>query len=102
MNQQSRQNKIIKDTETRLRTIMIGSISRIENTFGYLWNHGNDPETENQELFGEKWDNLRLSLLNHGNHQIRETIDDLKDFFDKQTNYNYNYEFKINKNNRSS
>jgi hypothetical protein len=102
MSQQSQQNKIIKDIETRLKTIMIGSISRIENTFGYLWNHGNEPKTKNQEVFAEKWENLRLSLLNHGNHQIREAVDDLADFFENQKHYSYNYNFVLNNKNRRS
>lgn len=97
-----RQEQIIKDVETRLKTIMIGSISRIEKSFGYLWNHGDDPTTTTQELFADKWEDLRLDLLNHGNNQIRATINDLENFFDKQNEYNYNYNFILkNKNNRS-
>lgn len=95
------QEKIIKDIETRMRTIMIGAISRMEETFGYLWNHGDDPETTNQKLFLDKWEDLRLQLLNHGNHQIRSSIDDLRYFFEKQDKYAYNYHFTIkDKNNR--
>ena len=90
------QDKIIKDIESRMRTVMIGAISRIEENFGYLWNHGNDPETKNQEIFADKWENLRLELLNHGNHQIRSASDDLKYYFDKQDKYSYNYNFTIN------
>lgn len=92
------QDKIIKDTETRMRTIMIGALSRIEDTFGYLWNHGDEPETANQKLFSDKWENLRLELLNHGNNQIRLAADDLRYFFDKQDKYIYNYHFTIKNN----
>jgi hypothetical protein len=100
MNHQSKKNKIIKDTETRLRTVMIGSLSRVEEVFGYLWNHGSDPTTKNQELFADKWEDLRQSILNHGNKQIRETVEDLQKFFYLEEKYPYNYNFTFNKNRR--
>lgn len=87
------QEKIINDTETRLRTIMIGSLSRIENTFGHLWNHGSDPTSSSQEKFAQQWEDLRLEILNHGNNQIRLAINDLYRFFDNVNKYDYNYNF---------
>lgn len=92
--------EIIKNMETRMRTIMIGALSRMENSFGYLWNHGDDPETTNQKQFADKWENLRLELLNHGNNQIRSATEDLRYFFDKQDKYMYNYHFTIKDKNR--
>lgn len=92
--------EIIKNIETRMRTIMIGALSRMENSFGYLWNHGDDPETTNQKQFADKWENLRLELLNHGNNQIRSATEDLRYFFDKQDKYMYNYHFTIKDKNR--
>lgn len=87
---------LIDDVEKRLKTIMIGSISRFENTFGYLWNHGNDIDTDQHEFFRRKWDDLRNDLLNHGNNQIRLAIDSLYDFFEQKDNkYKYNYNFSI-------
>jgi hypothetical protein len=97
---QSKKDKLIKDLETRLRTVMIGSISRIEDTFGYLWNHGNEPSTKNQEIFADRWDDLRLTILNHGNRQIREAINDLQKFFHHEEKYPYNYNFVLKKDRR--
>lgn len=96
MSQKFKRDKVIKDIETRLRTVMIGSLSRIEESFGYLWNHGNEPTSENEELFADKWEDLRLSILNHGNRQIREAIQDLEQFFYHQDKYPYNYNFIFN------
>jgi hypothetical protein len=90
------QNQIIKDIETRLRTVMIGSLSRIENKFGYLWNHGDEPQNDNQLVFADMWEDLRLSILNHGNKQIRDSIQDLEDFFYYQNKYTYKYNFLFN------
>lgn len=95
------QEKIIKDTEIRMRTIMIGALSRIEDSLGYLWNHGSEPETNNQKLFADKWETLRLELLNHGNNQIRLASDDLRYFFNKQNKYAYNYHFTFKNKDRS-
>jgi len=93
--------KLIDDIEKRLKTIMIGSISRFENTFGYLWNHGTDVDTDQQEFFRRKWDDLRNDLLNHGNNQIRLAVDSLYDFFDQKENkYKYSYKFSFNNKNK--
>jgi hypothetical protein len=80
---------------------MIGALSRIEDSLGYLWNHGDDPDNETQKLFADKWENLRLELLNHGNNQIRLAADDLRYFFHQQDKYTYNYHFTIKNKDRS-
>ena len=90
------QEKLIDDVEKRLKTVMIGSISRFENSFGYLWNYGGDVDTEQHDLFRRKWDDLRNDLLNHGNNQIRIAVDSMYDFFEKKTNkYKYSYNFSL-------
>lgn len=88
-------NDIIKNIEKRFNTIMIGSISRFENAFGYLWNHGDEPKTDNQYLFRNKWEDLRQDLLNHGNFHIREAMKDLQKH-NRESEYMYRYNFKIN------
>jgi len=90
------ENKLRQDIETKIKTTMIGAISRIEQSFGYLWNHGSDPISESHEMFLEKWDVLRSDILNHGNNQIRSAHSILNTFLNKQNKYKYNYEFKIN------
>jgi hypothetical protein len=96
------QQEILKNIETRLRTIMIGSLSRIEKHFGYLWNYGDDMETKNHEIFSDKWEDLRLEILNHGNNQIRAAIDDMEMFFNKENKYAYNYKFVIDDNHKKN
>lgn len=89
--------RLIDDIEKRLKTVMIGSISRFENTFGYLWNHGSEVDTDQQDFFRRKWDDLRNDLLNHGNNQIRLTVDAVYDFFEQKENkYKYTYNFSVN------
>jgi hypothetical protein len=93
---------IVKDIETRIRTTMIGSLHRIEKSFGYLWNHGSESKSDLELEFEDKWEDLRLDILNHGNHQIRLALQDLKNFFADQEKYlyNYNFVFKNKDNNR--
>lgn len=87
------QNDLLDMLETRFKTIMIGAISRFENSFGYLWAHGDEPNTQNEQLFSEKWEQLRIDLLNHGNNQIRLALSDTVNFFRKSNRYQYNYKF---------
>lgn len=58
---------------TAIRTLMIGSIDRIEEKFGDLWGHykSEDEETspEEDELY-ELFMELRESILDFGNQQI--------------------------------
>lgn len=93
MNKINNQNDLLDMLETRFKTVMIGALSRFENSFGYLWKHGDDPQTQNEKLFADKWDELRIDLLNHGNNQIRLALADTVDFFRKTNRYQYNYKF---------
>lgn len=90
------QNDLLDMLETRFKTIMIGAISRFENSFGYLWAHDREPETKNEQYFADKWEALRMDLLNHGNNQIRLAISDTVNFFRKANKYQYNYKFIMN------
>ena len=58
--------------ETAVRTVMIGSLERIENIFGPLWGHEKEDAdlTEEDEIMYEKYSALRESILDYGNEQI--------------------------------
>jgi hypothetical protein len=93
-------NKLINDIEKRMRTLMIGSIARFEESFGYLWKHGDEPSTKQENLFRDKWEDLRYELLNHGNHQIRSAVNELRSYVNNQNKYNYSYNFVIKPKNK--
>ena len=65
--------RLIKIAETKMRTCFMGSISSIEDYFGFLW--GKDVPTEQrskeQDDFYEIWQQLRTEILNKGNTQLR-------------------------------
>lgn len=95
------EKQLVRSLETKFTTLMIGCIARFEDSFGYLWNHNNDPNNSLQEQFRDKWENLRIDILNHGNHQIRLANNQLLDFFEKPNKYKYNYTF-INPKNKKA
>jgi hypothetical protein len=86
---------IVKTIEKRFKTLMIGSIFKFENSFGYLWNHGHEPTDQKEEFFRDKWEDLRYEILNHGNNQIRLAVSELKQYITNESKYNYNYEFIV-------
>lgn len=91
---------IIKIIEKRFKTMMIGSISRFENSFGYLWNHGHEPTDNKEEFFRDKWEDLRYEILNHGNNQMRLALSELNHYINSEEKYNYNYKFIVKPQNK--
>ena len=99
----SNKNKreILKSAETRFKTIMIGSIARVEDYFGYLWAHNKGEPTERQEEFRVLWDELRNEILNHGNFHIRKGLDEIEEWIDRN-NDRYEYKFIMNEKRREN
>lgn len=95
MNRQHKKG-IINQISKRFQTTMIGSLARFEDAFGYLWGHNSDKAlTEKQLEFLESWDYVRTSILNHGNNQMREAIDEIIDHIEKEQElYRYNFIIK--------
>jgi hypothetical protein len=93
MNRQHKKG-IINQISKRFQTTMIGSLARFEDAFG-------KPLTDKQLEFLESWDYVRTSILNHGNNQMREAIDEIIDHIEKEQEL-YRYHFLINKNNQRS
>ena len=86
------QNQLIKEIEKRCTTLMIGSVARFEDNFGYLW--ANDGP--HREGFDQLWYDTRHDVLNFGNHQIRSIVEDLfRHFLDEKNNELYHYELKM-------
>jgi hypothetical protein len=86
----------------RLRTTMIGSISKFENVFGYLWGHykGPDEQLTDQEIyFDNMWQDVRNNVLNHGNKQIRALEEDLDALLRDKPKVTYSYNFKVKEEN---
>jgi len=51
---------------------MIGSLSTLEETFGFLWGFNNNEEkTEDQKKLEEIYEQARAEILDRGNTQMR-------------------------------
>jgi|APGre2960657404_1045060.scaffolds.fasta_scaffold00218_6 hypothetical protein len=83
----SSRRQIIDQMETRFKTIMIGSIARFEKEFGALWNNNNEPTNDQEVYFGDKWEDLRQDLLDHGNNQIRQGLEELNMYLNSVEKY---------------
>tara|TARA_Y100000361_G_C10968908_1_gene242865 strand:- start:258 stop:572 length:315 start_codon:yes stop_codon:yes gene_type:complete len=90
INQEKRE--LLNKLDTRFKTVMIGSLARIEDHLGFLWGHDKDQElTEQQKKYEIIWDDLRNEILNHGNYNLREGLEDVEEFFDRADKYSYQF-----------
>jgi O6-methylguanine-DNA--protein-cysteine methyltransferase len=77
----SSRRSIIQQLSKRFETTIIGSLARIEDNFGYLWGYNSDKDlTPKQKEFEELWEFTRTAILNHGNKQMREAIDEIIEY----------------------
>lgn len=91
---------LYKQIQKRFQTSMIGSLARVEEYFGFLWGHNKNHLSNKEHANRELWEELRTEILNHCNYQMREALEDIKeylDYLDKQDKQ-YEYNFIINKN----
>lgn len=86
-------NQAIKEEiKKRILTTTIGSLARFEKYFGYLWAHGKENITPQEEQMLDLWEEARYEILNLGNQQIR-SIDSMAPKFEQK----YKYNFKVKK-----
>lgn len=85
-------SKFINSMETKFKTIMIGSLARIEDHFGFLWGHNKNNLTDKEKEFRELWEDLRTEILNHGNFHMRNAIEDMFEYLNRDK---YTYKFYI-------
>ena len=67
-------DSLLKQAKKKIQTTMIGSLSDIENYFGFLWGFGdnNTELSEEQKHMKEIFEEVRAKILDRGNTQIRE------------------------------
>ena len=64
--------RLLKIASKKIQTTMIGALSAIEASFGFLWGHDDDESlSPEQEHMKELYDDLRSEILDKGNNQIR-------------------------------
>jgi len=81
----------------KIETTMIGALARFEEGFGRLWGHDSDePLSQDQIRNKMVWDNVRESILDHGNSQIRKALSEIKNNKLDKVKYSYYYKFNHN------
>ena len=67
-------DSLLKGAKKKIQTTMIGSLSDIENYFGFLWGFGDDNTelSEEQKHMKDIFEEVRAKILDKGNTQIRD------------------------------
>lgn len=99
--QYNSRRQIIEQIETRFKTIMIGALSRFEKEFGILWNDDKEPTNNQEAYFRDKWEDLRHDLLDHGNNQIRQGLDELNAYLNGVEKYRLQVFYNQNRRNNN-
>lgn len=66
-------DKLFKAAKKKIQTTMIGALSTLEESFGFLWGLGIDEEERSDEhrKIQELYEDARAKILDRGNTQIR-------------------------------
>ena len=65
-------DRLLKISQKKVETTMIGALSIIEKHFGFLWGYGSEESlTPEQEHMREQFSQIRSEILDKGNNQSR-------------------------------
>ena len=66
-------DKLFKAAKKKIQTTMIGALSTLEESFGFLWGMGlsEDKRSEEHRRIQELYEDARAKILDRGNTQIR-------------------------------
>ena len=66
-------DKLFKTAKKKIQTTMIGALSTLENSFGFLWGFdvAEEERTPEQKRIYEIYEEARAQILDRGNTQIR-------------------------------
>ena len=72
-NKDMSRDKLFKAAKKKIQTTMIGSLSTLESSFGFLWGFEAEEEdrTPEQKKLFEIYEEARAQILDRGNTQIR-------------------------------
>lgn len=66
-------DKLFKTAKKKIQTTMIGALSTLEESFGFLWGFegGDEDKTPEQKHIHDIYEEARAKILDRGNTQIR-------------------------------
>lgn len=87
--------RLKKIVATKMRTVMIGALSAIEEHLGFLWGHNSEEElTDGQAYVAELYQLLRSQILDNGNTQIRNAQTEIDMYTVEWNRYTYQFDVK--------
>jgi hypothetical protein len=64
--------RLLQSINTKMKTVMIGSLARFEQNMGHLWGAGKrTPLTPEESAMAEIWQKIRTEILDLGNNNMR-------------------------------
>ena len=83
---QGSKDRLSKILKKKIQTTMIGALSTIEESFGFLWESDDQP-AEQKQLMKDLYDKVRSQILDKGNHQARNIDAELAQYDVKWLKY---------------
>lgn len=79
--EQSRE-RLKKNIASKIRTVMIGNLARLENRLGHLWGQGRPSSSlsEREMAMQAIKEELRTDILNHGNNLLRAAMSEIDQY----------------------
>ncbi len=73
---------LFKGAKKKIQTTMIGALSTLENSFGFLWgmNISDEDKTPEQKKLYDIYEEARSQILDRGNTQIRNLESDFVNY----------------------
>lgn len=90
---QSRE-RLRNNVAAKIRTVMIGSLARVEEKLGYLWGQGKPYRdlTDREIVMQGVKEELRTEILNHGNNLLRAAMSEIDQYKVEWNRYQYEME----------
>ena len=88
---ESSKERLAKIAKKKIQTTMIGALSTVEKSFGFLWGHESDePLSPEQEHMKSLYEEVRSEILDRGNNQARNLEAELNQYYVKRLRYQLN------------
>ena len=90
-NKEVSKDALFKSCKKKIQTTMIGALSTLEESFGFLWGFDNDGDeiTKEQEHLKQIYEEARAKILDRGNTQIRNLESEFAGFEITKKRYKY-------------
>ncbi len=90
--------RLLKISQKKIQTTMIGALSSIEKHFGFLWGHEDKEElTAEQQHMKDLFEEVRAEILDRGNNQVRNLEAEMAHYDISWLRYHISIPFKPNK-----